>query len=663
MMPAPPLRLFRAAHPALDDLDWTVSAGGGSASDPLYVDATVLADRGLLLSKDARWATCALWMLPRPVAPGTDVADKPRVANANGRPSYEDDEEATAVPAAQEVGTDSSLELLVDLLDGVFSLTSYGCLPRYPSFIALPLKGDQQPQAHRGHVLSSGVGAVRVTSLDDGSTVDSISKDDCPVGVCQVVAIAATGFKVASLGREEADFCPTAVFAVSGPTPMGVSTVSYGERTELANEVGDADQEQDDEDEQCFSPLGTIVLRSNHEVVHADAAGPFVFCFEPCTAGKGHSTLLAFSPTREPNPPSQTTLAPTSPRHSVALPVISVPSGNDQMRTSLTATASVASDDGYGTLLFLAVEQWDMSSAQYPCTVHALRIGNAAHGGTPTLLWSASAALGPGEVACLAADAARRRVVTVARHTQRLVVLDMDSGEHLLHGPAATSGESGGVGRNNDNSGVSFSPPTDWGEESADATLAADGRFVVVATTPTQSLHKSGGGRVLVFPVDSALTLQRLDTLAPGFRELILPEELGSGEIRLFSDKGAVVTRLAFAIGDRNVSIASFAVFIFGTCLASAAPSLVALCVFRAVQAAGAAGVIAVSVGVCTYRVPGHLRAVAINGLGSAMALGTILGQIVGAQLTNSIGWRFVFVIVIPMALIGAPAIFMLTDN
>ncbi|KAJ1552884.1 hypothetical protein HK405_009703 [Cladochytrium tenue] len=534
MLTAPPLRRFRAAHPALDGLDWTVSAGGDSASDPLYVDATVLADRGLLLSKDARWATCALWMLPRPVAPGTAAAHKPRVDNASG------DEEAIAAPAAEEVGTDSSLELLVDLLDDVFSLASYGCLPRYPSFIALPLKGDQQPQAHRGHVLSSGLGAVRVTSLDDGSTVDSISKDDCPVGVCQVVAIAATGFKVASLGREEADFCPTAVFAVSAPTPMGVSTVTNGERKELANEAGDADQEQEDEDEQCFSPLGTIILRSNHEVVHADAAGPFVFCFEPCTAGKGHSTLLAISPTREPNPPSQTKLAPTSPRHSVALPVISVPSGDDQMRTSLTATASVASDDGYGTLLFLAVEQWDMSSVQYPCAVHALRIGNAAHGGTPTLLWSASAALGLGEVACLAADAARRRVVAVARHTQRLVVLDMDSGEHLLHGPAATSGESGGVGRDNDNGGVSFSPPTDWGEESADATLAADGRLVVVATTPTQSLHKSGGGRVLIFPVDSALTLQRLDTLA-GVRELILPEELGSGEIRLYSDKGAVV--------------------------------------------------------------------------------------------------------------------------
>ncbi|KAJ1561564.1 hypothetical protein HK405_003523 [Cladochytrium tenue] len=94
-------------------------------------------------------------------------------------------------------------------------------------------------------------------------------------------------------------------------------------------------------------------------------------------------------------------------------------------------------------------------------------------------------------------------------------------------------------------------------------------------------------------------------------------------------------TRLAFAAGDRNVSVAAFAVFLLGTCLAAAAQSLVTLCVFRAVQAAGAAGIVAVCVAVCTYRVPENLRAVAINGLGAAMALGTILGQIVGAQLSG----------------------------
>ncbi|KAJ1557872.1 hypothetical protein HK405_014963, partial [Cladochytrium tenue] len=91
-------------------------------------------------------------------------------------------------------------------------------------------------------------------------------------------------------------------------------------------------------------------------------------------------------------------------------------------------------------------------------------------------------------------------------------------------------------------------------------------------------------------------------------------------------------TPIASALGDRSAMMAAVVLFLLGTILTSAAPSLLALCAFRAVQTVGGAGVSALAVIACTYRVPNSIRAVALNGLGAAMALATILSHIVAAQ-------------------------------
>ncbi|KAJ1552146.1 hypothetical protein HK405_012458, partial [Cladochytrium tenue] len=122
-------------------------------------------------------------------------------------------------------------------------------------------------------------------------------------------------------------------------------------------------------------------------------------------------------------------------------------------------------------------------------------------------------------------------------------------------------------------------------------------------------------------------------------------------------------TRLAFAIGDRSCLLAAMLLFLLGTCLASAAPSLVALCAFRGLQAAGSAGIAVVCITGATYRVPNHIRVLALNGMGAAMALGTCLGQTISPKLVGSVGWRAVYIVVIPMTVIGAPIHFLLTDN
>ncbi|WP_433456645.1 MFS transporter (plasmid) [Streptomyces sp. CA-142005] len=111
------------------------------------------------------------------------------------------------------------------------------------------------------------------------------------------------------------------------------------------------------------------------------------------------------------------------------------------------------------------------------------------------------------------------------------------------------------------------------------------------------------------------------------------------------------VGRLSDIHGRKLFYLHGFLIFIVGSAACGLAPSLGWLVAFRALQAVGAAMLQANSVAlVTTTAPPGHRRS-ALGGQAAAQALGLALGPTVGGALVDTVGWRWVFGINVPVGI------------
>lgn len=116
------------------------------------------------------------------------------------------------------------------------------------------------------------------------------------------------------------------------------------------------------------------------------------------------------------------------------------------------------------------------------------------------------------------------------------------------------------------------------------------------------------------------------------------------------------VGRLADMVGRKLLYIYGFLVFIAGSALCALAPSLALLDGFRGVQALGAAMLQANSVAIVALAVPRARLGRALGVQGAAQALGLSLGPAVGGVLIAAGGWRLIFIVNLPIGVIGAAA-------
>ena len=114
---------------------------------------------------------------------------------------------------------------------------------------------------------------------------------------------------------------------------------------------------------------------------------------------------------------------------------------------------------------------------------------------------------------------------------------------------------------------------------------------------------------------------------------------------------------MADRVGRRRVFQIGLGVFSLGSLLCSFAPSIHALVAFRVVQALGGAMLnpVAMSIIVNTFTEP-RARARAIGTWGAVFGIATALGPPLGGLLVDSVGWRSIFWINVPVAL-GAIAL------
>jgi EmrB/QacA subfamily drug resistance transporter len=118
----------------------------------------------------------------------------------------------------------------------------------------------------------------------------------------------------------------------------------------------------------------------------------------------------------------------------------------------------------------------------------------------------------------------------------------------------------------------------------------------------------------------------------------------------------AAVGRFADMVGRKLLYVYGFAIFIAGSALCAAAPSLLVLDLCRAFQAVGAAMLQANSVAIIALAVPAARLGRSLGLQGAAQALGLALGPSVGGLLLAAGGWRLIFLVNVPVGLVGMAA-------
>ena len=113
------------------------------------------------------------------------------------------------------------------------------------------------------------------------------------------------------------------------------------------------------------------------------------------------------------------------------------------------------------------------------------------------------------------------------------------------------------------------------------------------------------------------------------------------------------VSRLADIAGRERVWIAGLSLFTLGSALSGLAPTLVLLVAARGLQGLGAALIFAPALALIVDAFPRTQRGQALGMNALIVSLGVTAGPTLGGLITDSLGWRWIFFVNVPLGLIG----------
>ncbi len=113
----------------------------------------------------------------------------------------------------------------------------------------------------------------------------------------------------------------------------------------------------------------------------------------------------------------------------------------------------------------------------------------------------------------------------------------------------------------------------------------------------------------------------------------------------------AGIGRLGDIFGRRRLLLAGLAVFSAASLLAGLSPSLPFLIAVRAIQGAGAAAMMALTMAFVSETVPKERIGSTMGLLGTMSAVGTALGPSLGGLLISAFGWPSIFLVAVPFGI------------
>src|SRR5579864_6853406 len=165
--------------------------------------------------------------------------------------------------------------------------------------------------------------------------------------------------------------------------------------------------------------------------------------------------------------------------------------------------------------------------------------------------------------------------------------------------------------------------------------------------------------------VSAALFMVTLDNLVVTTALPSIRLDLGAGidalewTVNAYTLSFAVLLLTGAALGDRfgrrRMFISGLAVFTLGSAAAALAPSATALIVARAVQGAGAAVVMPLTLTLLSEAFPAGRRGVALGIWSGISGLGVALGPVIGGAVVDGISWHWIFWLNVPIGLAVAP--------
>jgi EmrB/QacA subfamily drug resistance transporter len=112
--------------------------------------------------------------------------------------------------------------------------------------------------------------------------------------------------------------------------------------------------------------------------------------------------------------------------------------------------------------------------------------------------------------------------------------------------------------------------------------------------------------------------------------------------------------KLGDTIGRKKVYLWGFGIFIFGSVLAGMAWNLSSLIVFRVIQAIAGSADYPTAMAILAVTFPdGRERAQALGIWSSSFAAAVVFGPLIGGPLIDNFGWRSVFLINLPIGIVG----------